>query len=194
MSKSKWLVAGMIVACLAGGQAHAETGLPGGASTLQETYQSWQLTCKAMPQPSDSTATAAKDPRPADAVRPSCSIAQVQLDQASRKLLLSVELRLSDAKPRSKLEGVIVLPFGLAVAKPIVMKSEDKAVQDLAITTCLPVGCIVPLTPTPEVIAVLGKGKPLTIQAQDAEGRAVSFAIQSTGFPEASKRLQSLVN
>ncbi|MCZ7466984.1 invasion associated locus B family protein [Rhizobium rhizogenes] len=157
------------------------------AAPMHEVYGSWQLACAAQAKNDKA------DPNASVAVeKPPCAIAQVQLEETTRKLVVSVEFRIDDPKMPDKLSGTIVMPFGLAVTKLFSVKSGTVRLQEVQVSTCLPVGCIVSFTPFVELVSALEAGKTLTIEAPDLQGRAVSFQLQAAGFSEALKRLGNL--
>ncbi|MCZ4073229.1 invasion associated locus B family protein [Agrobacterium sp. LMR679] len=121
-----------------------------------------------------------------------CAIAQVQLEEKTRKLVVSVEFRLDNAATPDRLSGTMVLPFGLAVTKLFAVKSGNVRLQEVQVSTCLPVGCIVSFTPFIELVSALKAEQTLTVEAPDLQGRTVSFQLQARGFGEALKRLESL--
>ncbi|MFK3780686.1 invasion associated locus B family protein [Agrobacterium sp. NPDC089420] len=157
------------------------------AKPLHEVHGSWQLAC-ATPAKKDGSDTDML----AAAEKPVCAIAQVQLEEKTRKLVVSVEFRLDDAKMPDRLSGTIVMPFGLAVTRLFSVKSGNVRLQEVQVSTCLPVGCIVSFTPFVELVSALKAGKTLTVEAPDLQGRTVSFQLQAAGFSEALKRLESL--
>ncbi len=177
----------LLVAAVVSGAARAQESEKTTAP-LREVHGSWQLACAAPAPKSD---TAAETPA-ATEVKPPCAIAQVQLEEKTRKLVVSVEFRFDDAGTPDKLSGTMVLPFGLAVTKLFSVKSGNVRLQEVQVSTCLPVGCIVSFTPFIELVSALKEGKSLTIEAPDLQGRTVSFQLQSGGFSEALKRLESL--
>ena len=154
---------------------------------LHEVHGSWQLACVA-PAKKDNADPALS----AEGTKPLCAIAQVQLEEKTRKLVVSAEFRIDDPKMPDKLSGTIVMPFGLAVTKLFSVKSGNVRLQEVQVSTCLPVGCIVSFTPFVELVAALDAGKTLTIEAPDLQGRTVSFQLQAAGFSEALKRLGNL--
>ncbi|NTE48274.1 invasion associated locus B family protein [Agrobacterium pusense] len=174
-----------ILVCFSRGEARAqESASP--AMPLHEVHGSWQLACAA-PEKKDPA-----DGTDKSTAKPLCAIAQVQLEEKTRKLVVSVEFRLDEGKAPGKLSGTIVMPFGLAVTKLFSIKSANVRLQEVQVSTCLPVGCIVSFTPFVEVVSALETGKTLTVEAPDLQGRAVSFQLQPAGFSEALKRLESL--
>lgn len=167
----------------AGAQEVAKTAAP-----LREVHGSWQLACATLAKKDDADSNTSA----VEGAKPLCAIAQVQLEEKTRKLVVSVEFRLDNAATPDRLSGTMVLPFGLAVTKLFSVKSGNVRLQEVQVSTCLPVGCIVSFTPFVEVVSALKAGRTLTIEAPDLQGRTVSFQLQAKGFAEALKRLESL--
>ncbi|XOK13394.1 invasion associated locus B family protein [Agrobacterium tumefaciens] len=186
MSRNAALSVAVFAGAMAGDAGAQEAANP--AVPLHEVHGSWQLACAApvKKDPADPNTT---ETAPA---KPLCAIAQVQLEEKTRKLVVSVEFRLDDSKTPGQLSGTIVMPFGLAVTKLFSIKSGNVRLQEVQVSTCLPVGCVVSFTPFVELVSALETGKTLTIEAPDLQGRTVSFQLQSAGFSEALKRLGSL--
>ena len=155
------------------------------ATPLHEVHGSWQLACAAAAKKDGADAASSTGGE----TKPPCAIAQVQLEEKTRKLVVSVEFRLDDAATPDRLTGTMVLPFGLAVTKLFSVKSGNMRLQEVQVSTCLPVGCIVSFTPFIELVSALKAEQTLTIEAPDLQGRIVSFQLQGKGFPEALKRL-----
>lgn len=147
--------------------APAASSLPGGAEAISETYQDWQVTCV----------------QPQGVKR--CAVAQQQTDEKSKQRVLAVELQ-----PRGdKAEGVLVLPFGLAVDKGVTLKAgETDAVATLRFKTCLPQGCIVPLSFDAKAMASLRKAAVLTVVALGDGDQPTSFSVSLKGFVPAFDR------
>jgi invasion protein IalB len=146
--------------------------LPGGASQLQETHGDWRVTCSHQ-----------NDQR-------LCSLAQQQADKESRQLVVGIELR---ATSGDTAEGTIVLPFGLAVDKPVTLHVDDAPGKALPFRTCLPVGCIVAVSFDATTVAMLKKGTALSVKAVTAQTtQEVSFKISLNGFASALSRTATL--
>jgi len=143
--------------------------LPGGASQLQETHGDWRVTCAQQNG------------------KKLCTLAQQQSDKDSRQLALAIEMKAASA---NRADGTMVLPFGLAVDEPIVLRiDETVSFQTLHVKTCLPVGCLVPLAFDTAAIASLRKGTTLHVKATVAEsGREAAFRISLNGFGNALDR------
>ena len=145
--------------------------LPGGASQLQETHGDWRVACAQQAQ------------------KPVCVLSQQQSDKDSRQLVVAIELR---ATGTGKAEGTLVLPFGLAVTKPVTVQVDDGASTTLSFRTCVPVGCVVPLTFEPLTIAALRKGSVLSVKATADNAQQVAFKISLNGFGTAFDRTAAL--
>ena len=144
--------------------------LPGGASSLQETYQDWSLSCRSMP-------------------KVVCTISQRQTQQDGQRVL-AVELRTSD----EAVSGTLVLPFGLHLDVGITLQIDDAAaLKPLRFSTCLPTGCLVPLSFDPKTVAALRAGSTLHVKAQSIDARELTFSVSLKGFASALERLKALV-
>jgi invasion protein IalB len=146
--------------------------LPGGAGSLSESYQDWQVRC----------VTTGQGPR--------CAMSQMQVDPKTRKRILIIELRTDDGKAA----GALIAPFGLALASGVTLKIDDRgAEKPFAFSTCLPAGCVVPLDLDAGLTKSLVSGKILTIVVTAADTRQpLSFSISLNGFAAAWARLGDL--
>lgn len=151
----------------------APSALPGGASSLQESYQDWQVSCVSQ----------------GGAKR--CSMSQQQADAKSRQRVLAIELSASSAEAAS---GALVLPFGLSLDAGASVKVDEGAGLDgLRFRTCLPAGCVVPLTFEQDLLTAMRSGTSLKVTATPADGsQAVEFAISLKGFSAALDRTAAL--
>lgn len=172
MIKRLGLLAG---ALLVGGQAYAQapaSTLPGGASSIQETFQDWRVACAQQ--------EAAKR----------CAFSQQQ-SQQNGQIVLNIELVMESEK---KASGNLVLPFGLALASGAALQIDDgKPDAALPFKTCLPFGCIVPLSFDAAKLAALRKGQALKINAvASADNKPVTLSVSLKGFAEAQDRVAVL--
>lgn len=152
--------------------APAERGaeLPNGASSLQETYQDWSLTCRSSP-------------------RTACAILQQQAQRSGRRVL-AVELQ---RKSGDVLAGTLVLPFGLSLDAGVSLRIDDAAAfKSSRFSTCVPAGCLVPLSFDAKTVAALRAGSTLKVKAQSVDARQLTFSISLKGFAAAFQRLKSL--
>ena len=158
---------------LAPGQAAAQAAAAAtGPSSIQETYDSWQVIC-----------------RPGADQKKRCSLVQSQIDQKTRQRVLAIEL---SAKAADKAEGIIVLPFGLGLEKGVTLQPDTTATPPLHFKTCLPAGCVVPLTVDGEDLALLRKTPMLTLKAFSDDGHDVAFKVDLKGFGPAFDRTLAL--
>ncbi|QYO78967.1 invasion associated locus B family protein [Devosia salina] len=150
-----------------------ETGLPGNASSLLESHGSWQLVCTS----------------PEGTVR--CVLSQTQLAE-NRQKVLSIEL--SHGDDRNTASGVLVLPFGLDLARGITYRlDEDQASAVQPFRTCLPVGCLVDIAFDADMVASLGTGDQLDVIATADGGQEIAFSISLAGFSNAHDRMNALL-
>lgn len=149
----------------------AASALPGGASSLNETYQDWRVACVLQ-----------------GAVK-RCAVSQVQTQQNGQRVL-AAEL----APPAGNTAaGTLILPFGLALDAGVTLQIDDKpAMQPVRFRTCLPAGCIVNLTFDAPALAALRAGAVLKIKATADGGAATPFAISLQGFGPALDRVAVL--
>ncbi len=149
----------------------AASALPGGASSLSETYQDWQVSCVQQ--------GAAKR----------CALSQSQAQQNGQRVL-TIEI---GAPVANKAGGIIVLPFGLALSSGAALQIDDKpAGQALPFRTCLPVGCIVPVSFEAPTLALLRVGGSIKIKAVTDGGQDAPFSISLKGFAAALDRVAAL--
>src|SRR5690606_27441238 len=92
------------VALLWGGAAGAN-GLPGGASSLNETHGDWRVACTA----------------PEGAVR--CAVSQTQVQSENRQRILAIELTATEGGDAAS--GTLVLPFGLKLDQGVVLSMDE---------------------------------------------------------------------
>ncbi len=84
----------------------AQPTLPGGASSLSETYKDWQVSCVQQ-------GTARR-----------CVMTQQQINAQNRQRVLAIEI---NASTGGKDEGTLVLPFGLMLDAGIKLQIDDGA-------------------------------------------------------------------
>ncbi|MBC2884470.1 invasion associated locus B family protein [Ochrobactrum sp. CM-21-5] len=146
--------------------------LPGGASTLQETYQDWTVSC----QSQKDTAV--------------CAMRQDQSSSETGQRVLTVELRNIAG---GKAEGVILMPFGLDLAKGAALKIDDAAGPNLTFSTCMPQGCLAPVNFDAKQVAALKAGSNLNVATTAlSPSQAVAFKISLKGFGSAMDRIIAL--
>ncbi|MFN8681315.1 invasion associated locus B family protein [Paracoccus sp. P2] len=149
-------------------------GLPGGATSLNETHGDWRVTCTV----------------PEGAVR--CVISQTQLSNENRQRVLAVEL--SATENGQAASGTLVLPFGLNLDQGAVLSiDEGEFLPPLRFSTCLPAGCLVPLTFNADAVTAMRAGTALKVKAAaNDSGQEVNFSISLSGFTSALTRAAEL--
>ena len=162
------VVVGMTLAASA---AESASSLPGGASSLSETYKDWRVACIQQ-------GTAKR-----------CAMSQVQTQQNGQRIL-AIEL---NALSGNVVSGTLVLPFGLALDSGATLQIDEKPVmKPLRFRTCLPDGCLLPVTFDAATRAMLRSGTALKVKAAADGGAAASFSISLQGFPTALDRVGAL--
>jgi invasion protein IalB len=166
------LVGVAVFAALGPSAAQEAPGLPGGATSLQETYQDWLVIC--------GLTEAGK----------LCSLSQQQAQQNGQRVL-AIELTVT---AEGAVSGNLVLPFGLALAAGATLQVDDQSAQSpMAFSTCFPAGCVVPLTFDAEDIAAMRSGEQLKVNVRvEGTTEPTTLAISLRGFSAALDRTQSL--
>jgi invasion protein IalB len=151
--------------------APAQAQLPAGAQTVSETYQDWQMICTQQ-----------------QGVK-RCVVSQQQSDAKSSQRVLTVELR----PEGDKAEGVLALPFGLALDKGVALKiGEADLGSALRFSTCLPQGCIVPLSFDAKTLAAFRKASAVAVNAVGINDQPAALSISLKGFGPALDRAAAL--
>jgi len=150
----------------------AAAPLPGGAGSLVETFQDWVVAC----QSQDTTTT--------------CALRQVQTNTQNNQTILTVEFRNAAG---GKLEGTLVMPFGLALTKGVTLKVDETAIGALGFSTCVPQGCLVPMGLDAAQVTKLKAGTALNIGATAlSPAQPLTLKVSLKGFPTALSRVLEL--
>lgn len=149
----------------------ASQTLPGGASQLQETHGDWRVSCAQQGE------------------QRLCALSQQIADKESRQLVTGVELK---AMSGDRAEGTLVLPFGLAVTKPVSLQVDDGALMLMSFRTCLPIGCVVSLKFEAPTVKVLRTGTVLNVKGTADNAQETTFKISLKGFASALDRTAAL--
>jgi invasion protein IalB len=152
-----------------GGPAVAKgSSLPGGASSLSETYGNWRVTCV----------------QQGNGKR--CALSQVQTQKNGQRVL-AIEL---NAPAGNTISGTLILPFGLALDSGIAFQIGEKpAMQPIRFRTCLPAGCVVNVTFDASTVIALRTGTVPKVKAIADGGEAAPFSISLQGFGTALDRV-----
>jgi invasion protein IalB len=153
----------------------AKSPLPGGASSLQESYDDWRVVCGMNGQ------------------NKYCAMQQQEVDGKSRQRVLAIEL--SPGPGGTK--GTLLMPFGLDLAAGVSLALDGGANgKSLPFKTCLPAGCVVPLALDPAIISALKGGKLLKLSARAADNsgnKPAVFSVSLKGFGPAFDRTAALL-
>jgi invasion protein IalB len=151
----------------------AAAPLPGGASSLIETYDDWGVVCQMQ----------------ADA--PACVVRQIQTNNQTQQTLLTVEISQADD---GSFPGVLLLPLGLDLARGAQLKIDDAALEGtMAFSTCIPQGCLLPFMFKTETVAKLRAGKVLGIAvAAINPPQPIALAVSLKGLTGALNRAAEL--
>lgn len=156
---------------MAGESAATGSGLPGGASSLNETYEDWRIACARQGN------------------RKRCVLSQVQTQQNGQRVL-AIEL---NAPSGNTVTGALVLPFGLALDAGVTFQIDDEpAMQPMRFRTCIPAGCLANIVFDAPTLAALRAGAALKVKAVADGGTAAPFSIPLQGFATALDRLEAL--
>lgn len=144
----------------------AQQSAPNAMSAL---YQDWTVTC----------------------IAPEGSAAQCEMVQAlsaadTGQPVLQVVLR----RDASATGLTVIAPFGLRLAEGAKVRVDGRSLMDLAFSTCLPAGCLLPKILDPAEIAALKAGAVAELQFVDTAGQALPLSISLSGFSDALARLE----
>ena len=164
-----------IASLLTTGVASAQ-GLPGGATSLNETHGDWTVACHA----------------PDGTVR--CAMTQTQINGENRQRVLAIEL--TPASGGSEVSGIVVLPFGLRLEAGVGLMIEGGGQLPTArFSTCLPAGCVVPLAFDAETVLALRSGTALNLaMTANDTGQNLALSVSLTGFGSALNRIAQLLD
>jgi invasion protein IalB len=152
---------------------NAAPSLPGGATSLREAYGDWVVQC-AVPQTGKV-----------------CAMQQELTVQQSGQRVLAVEVQPAGTGAT----GTLVLPFGIALAKGATIQIDDGAVSvPMGFRTCLPAGCVVPVSFDAATLAKLRKATALKIKVSpDGGGEDSQWSVSLKGFATAYDRTAALL-
>jgi invasion protein IalB len=154
--------------------SHAATAqLPNGASSVTETYGDWTMTC-----------------RVEDGGK-LCNLSQAQGNKDTGQRSFAIEMR---APKDGKSSGVILMPFGLKLETGAILKLDDKDLgQGLRFSTCVPEGCLLPISFPTVATDAMKTSKTLAVASLNlSSGQAVVFNVSLKGFGAALDRAAQL--
>jgi invasion protein IalB len=144
-----------------------------GATALRETYDDWTVVCAATPSGK------------------TCAMQQELRIKENNQRVLAIELRPAGTGA----EGALVLPFGLALDKGATLQIDDGAAgAPLTFRTCVPAGCVAPVSINARMLANLRKGAALKVKVTpDGGGAAMQWPVSLKGFSAAFDRTAAMV-
>ncbi|MGV1760851.1 invasion associated locus B family protein [Rhizobium sp. A22-96] len=148
--------------------AFAQSALPNGASTVQEIYQDWRLTCNMR----DKVST--------------CAVSQDQTQQNGQRLLAAeIQMRADGSAI-----ATLLLPFGIVLDPGVTPNVDDQpALKPVRFRTCLPTGCIALLPVDSATLAKLRAGSRLNLKVIGDPDKALSFQVSLRGLSAALDRV-----
>lgn len=145
--------------------------MPNGATSLQETYGDWQVACLVL----------GGDKR--------CGATQEQTNSQTRQRILALEV----VPAGDRIEGVLVMPFGLVLDRGVTLQIDDLSPgSPLKFRTCVAGGCLVPVTFDPRQTLALRGGAALKAKVVVDGGGEIGFSISLKGLASALDRVVAL--
>lgn len=153
--------------------AASATTLPNGASSINETYGDWTVDCRLAEG------------------RKHCLLVQAQRNSQSGQRTYAIELR---PPADGKTEGTILMPFGLNLDAGAILKLDDRDLgKGLRFSTCIPQGCLLPVSFPTVATDAMRKGTKLTVASLNlSSAEAVTFNVSLSEFGTALDRLVQL--
>lgn len=156
--------------------AHAATSLPDGVASLHETYQDWRLFCQAPGGTNKSSEV-------------KCVVTQKAVDIHTHRSVMSLRLEPDGEQVR----GVVTVSFGLDLLRGLTLTNASQPVGDTySFSTCLPTGCLVPLTFDDGQWRTLLKDNIGTFTALSFSGQPVKLLFSTRGLEQAMRRARDL--
>lgn len=151
----------------------AAVSLPNGASSINETYGDWSVNCAIVDN------------------RKSCGFSQEQGNSQTGQRLFAIELQ---PPADGQTNGVLLLPFGLKLDDGVKLKLDEQNLgQGARFSTCLPAGCLVPVSFPTVATDAMKKGEKLVITAtREGGGEAPTFTVSLAGFTASINRVSEL--
>ncbi len=147
--------------------------LPNGASSVNETFGDWTVDCRIVER------------------RKQCLLSQAQGNKETGRRVYAIEL---NPAMGGKIEGTILMPFGLNLDAGAVLKLDDKDLgKGLRFSTCVPQGCLLPVNFPAAATDAMRKGTKLVIASLNlSSNEAVTFNVSLNGFGPALARATEL--
>ncbi|GJE40744.1 invasion associated locus B family protein [Methylobacterium persicinum] len=153
--------------------APSASAWPPGATSVSESYGDWTVSC----------------------VRPeaqtNCIVVQSQGDSKTGRRKFGFEL---SAPKDGRAEGVILMPFGMAIDPGVSFKLDEQALgKGAPYSTCTGEGCLVPISFPTLATDGMRTAKTLTITGQKSgNNEPATIVVPLVGFPQAFDRAVAL--
>lgn len=153
--------------------AGASTMLPNGASSINETFGEWTVDCRIVDR------------------QKQCVLSQVQGNRETGQRRFGIELR---SPKDGKTEGTVVMPFGLNLDAGALLKLDEKDLgKGLRFSTCVPQGCLLPVSFPTLASDAMRKGTKLVVASLNlSTNEPVTFTVSLDGFSAALTRATEL--
>lgn len=151
----------------------AERSLPNGASSINETYGDWIVNCSIVEN------------------KKVCVFSQTHTSNQNGKRVFAIELQ---PPADGRTNSVILLPFGLRLDDGVMLKIDEQTLElDARFSTCIPVGCLVPIAFPAADTEAMKRGEKLVVTANSSDGGVSrTFTISLNGFAAAVNRITEL--
>ncbi|MBX8827376.1 invasion associated locus B family protein [Ochrobactrum sp. SFR4] len=160
-------------ACAQEVKGNTPSTLPGGASSLTETFEDWTVFCVAA------------------GGKTQCIVSQSQIQQNGQRVL---DIRLNTVTQPDGSNGSVTLPFGLELEQGVTVQLDDgKIGKPLSFRTCLPNGCLVPLSIDRSMLQAMSVGTSLKLVSVSTQNETTPFIVSLKGFGPALDRAESLM-
>ncbi len=148
--------------------------LPSGASSLTETFDDWIVSCASANG------------------KTQCVASQTQTEHQNGQRVLDISL--IPVQQDNVYHGNLILPFGLEFARGVTMQLDDGQIgKPFIFKTCVPTGCIVPMSLDKVAVDAMRKGTILKISAVSIDNQNIPFTVSLKGFGSAFNRASALV-
>jgi len=159
LSNASFALIAAALAVLPPGTLRAQQGAPAPAS---EPPAAWRVECTG------------------DGKVLECRAIQQIFQMPSRQLVASVAARFAPEIKAGQLS--ILLPLGLNLTEPVLIKVDNGPPERQPIQTCNNAGCLVTMTAPDKLLAAMRTGTDLKLTVQDASKKAVELSLPLLGF------------
>lgn len=151
----------------------SQTALGSGASSLTENYADWQIACAVNSDKQNA-----------------CVLSQRQQKKETGQQVLLMVLQVD----KQSVKGNLVLPFGLLLSDGVSLQIDDEPFLAKAdFRTCIPSGCVVPLTFSDKQLNQLVQGQQLNLHLVISDNNEpVKLAVSLNGLAKAIARVNNL--